>query len=72
MYIFTKSHVCIALDLCKVKDNQSKISIYVTSRKYVVEIELFEYFCVNTSLIICSYWNLLEHHMICCVPELKL
>ena len=72
MYIFTKNPVRIPLHLCKIKDKQSNTSIYVSSRKYVVEIELFEYFCVNTSLIICSYWNLLEHHMICCVPELKL
>lgn len=71
MYIFTKSPACIPLDVCKVEDNQSNISIYVTSRKYVVEIELFEYFCVNTYVIICNYWNLLEHHMIC-VPEFKL
>jgi len=60
MYIFTKSPACIPLDVCKVEDNQSNISIYVTSRKYVVEIELFEYFCVNTYVIISNCWNLLE------------
>ena len=51
MYIFTKSPACIPLDVCKVEDNQSNISIYVTSRKYAVEIVFIEYFCVNTQVI---------------------